>query len=101
MGKRKNASGSKKRRRLAYSRWSKNRKPGDAHTIKSFCQSRAISESKYFDLKRQGKQPREIELDGRIIITDQAAQDWDREREAETAAKRKAAATTAETTAAI
>jgi hypothetical protein len=38
--------------------------------------------------ERQGKGPREIELDGRIIITPEAESDWRREREAETAEKR-------------
>ena len=77
--------------RLAFKQWSKNRKPGDAHTIPSFCKSNAISESKYRVLKRQGRGPREIVLDGRIIITPEAEADWRREREAETLAKRKAA----------
>lgn len=54
--------------------------------------SRAISEAKYFQLKRVGKGPREIELDSRIIISEQAARDWDAERERETAAKRQAEA---------
>jgi hypothetical protein len=75
-------------KRLAYQRRSKNRKPGQAHTRLSFCENNAISESKYFDLKRKGKAPREIELDGRIIITPEAEADWRREREAETMAKR-------------
>ena len=76
------------KRRLAFKQHSKRRKPGDAHTIPSFCESRCISESLYFSLKRQGKQPREIEVNGRVIITERAAEDWDREREAETLAKR-------------
>ena len=42
----------KKKRRLAFRRRSKHRKPGDAHTIPSFCESNAISEFKYFSLKR-------------------------------------------------
>jgi hypothetical protein len=81
----------KKKKRPAFRRRSKHRKPGDAHTIPSFCESNAISESKYFSLKRQGKAPREIDLDGRIIITPEAEVDWRREREAETMAKRQAA----------
>ena len=81
----------KKKRRLAFRKRTKHRKPGDAHTIPSFCESNAISESKYFSLKRQGKAPREIDLDGRIIITPEAEVDWRREREAETMAKRQAA----------
>jgi hypothetical protein len=76
------------RKRLAFSKRSKRRKPGDAHTIPSFCESNAISESKYYSLKRQGKGPREIELDKRIIITPEAERDWRAEREAETAERR-------------
>ena len=76
------------RKRTTFRRRSKHRKPGDAHTIPSFCESNAISESKYFDLKRKGKGPREIELDGRTIITPEAERDWRIEREAETMAKR-------------
>jgi hypothetical protein len=56
----------------------------------SFCQNNNISESLYFALKRQGKGPREIELNARIIITPEAEADWRREREAETLAKRRA-----------
>ena len=67
---------------------SKHRKPGDLHTIPSFCQSNPISESTYFALKRRGLQPREMEVDGTIRITEQAEADWRAEREIATAAKR-------------
>jgi hypothetical protein len=67
------------------------RQPGDAHTRATFCAANHISESFYFQLKRMGKGPREIELNNRrIIITPEAEADWRREREAETAAKRAA-----------
>jgi hypothetical protein len=79
-------------KRTAFRAHIKRRRPGDAHNIPSFCESRGISESLYYGLKRLNKHPREIELNGRIIITEQAAADWDREREAETIAKRKAKA---------
>jgi hypothetical protein len=46
------------KRRSTFRRLSQNRKPGDAHTRLSFCDSNAISESLYFKLKRQGKGPR-------------------------------------------
>ena len=52
--------------------------------------SNRISESLYYELKRKGKGPREIELNKRIIITEDAERDWRREREAETMAKRRA-----------
>src|SRR5262245_53391687 len=77
-------------RREAFRKRSKRRKPGDAHTIPSFCESNAISESTYYKLKRQGRGPREIEIDKRVIITPEAQADWRREREAETVAKRRA-----------
>jgi hypothetical protein len=77
-----------RKKRPGFRRWSQYRKPGDAHTRLSFCSSNKISESFYFKLKRQGKGPREIELDRRIIITPEAERDWRAEREAETMAKR-------------
>jgi hypothetical protein len=80
----------RKQKRPAFRRYNKHRKPGDAHTIPSFCVSNAISESKYFDLKRKGKGPREIDLGGRTIITPEAERDWRAAREAETEAKRRA-----------
>ena len=40
------------------------------------------------DVRGGGPGPREIELDGRTIITPEAEQDWRREREAETMAER-------------
>jgi hypothetical protein len=81
------------KRRSTFRRRSLNRRPGDAHSQLSFCISNNISESLYHKLKRQGRGPREIELDGRIIITPEAEADWRREREAETMAKRSAMTT--------
>src|SRR5262245_22943718 len=80
----------KKISRTAFAQHAKRRKPGALHTIPSFCENNAISESLYYSLKREGRQPREIELDGRVLITEQAEEDWRREREAETMEKRKA-----------
>jgi hypothetical protein len=80
-----------RKRRQQFIERSRRRRPGGAHNIPSFCLNNDISESKYFSLKRQGKGPREIDLNGRIIITPEAEADWRREREAETQAKRQAA----------
>jgi len=80
-----------KQKRLAFRRHSKHRKPGDVHTIPSFCASNGFSESKYYDLKRHGKAPREINLDGRVIITPEAERDWRIAMEIETAAAKAAA----------
>jgi len=75
--------------REAFRKRSKRRKPGDAHTIPSFCESNAISISTYYGLKRQNRGPREIEIGGRIIISPEAEADWRREQEAETAERRR------------
>ena len=82
----------RKIRRSAFKRGSREHRPGDAHTIPSFCVSNRISPSLYYKLKRQGKVAREIEVGDRILITEEAEADWRREREAETTAKRKAKA---------
>jgi hypothetical protein len=73
-------------------------------TIPQFCRKHRISRSGYYDIKRLGKGPREMRpglLPGqvpgigtkgtKVIITNEAAADWRREREAETAAAMKAA----------
>jgi len=73
---------------LAFKRHGKRRKPGDVHTVPSFCQSNAISISLYYKLKRQGRGPREIELDGRVLISEEAERDWRREQERDTAERR-------------
>jgi hypothetical protein len=85
-----------RKRREAFQKRSKRRKPSDAHTIPSFCESNAISESFYFKLRREGRGPREMKIDRITRISPEAEADWRREREAETqaklAAKREAAA---------
>jgi hypothetical protein len=79
----------RKHRRPAFRAAGKHRKPGDAHTIATFCAANQMSEAHYFALKRAGKGPREAKLGPkRIIITPEAEADWRREREAETMAKR-------------
>ena len=78
---------SRKRRRLAFQKRSKHRKPGDAHTIPSFCESNAISESYYYALKRVGRGPKEIKLGNRVLISPEAEAAWRRAREAETVAR--------------
>jgi hypothetical protein len=80
----------KRFRKSAFHQHAARRKPGDVHTVQSFCESNSISESLYYKLKRLNKGPREAELGNRIIITEEAERDWRREREAETAARRAA-----------
>ena len=56
------------------------------YSIEDFCQRYGFSRGHYYNLKYQGKGPREMKLGRRKIITDQAAADWEQEREAENAA---------------
>jgi hypothetical protein len=74
--------------RVAYREHGAHRAPGAAHTIQSFCENNAISPSKYFSLRRQGRGPDEIDLDGRVIITPEAEDEWRVARRRETQAKR-------------
>jgi hypothetical protein len=94
------ASAASRKRRKKFIERSRRRRPGGVHNIPSFCLNNDISESKYFSLKRQGRGPREIELDGRILITEEAEADWRAAMEAETMAKRQAESRKASTTAA-
>ena len=90
MSRRKPSAEYRKRRKKFIER-SKRHRPGRAHNIPSFCLNNDISESKYFSLKRDGRGPREIVLDGRILITEEAERDWRAAREAAPQPKRKAA----------
>jgi hypothetical protein len=56
--------------------------PRLAFSIKQFCAAHAISEAFYYKLKRQKKNPREMKIGARTIISVEAATDWRREREA-------------------
>jgi hypothetical protein len=89
MSKPRGSAKSRKRRKKFIER-SRRRRPGGVHNIPSFCLNNDISESKYFSLKRQRRGPREIELDGRILITEEAEADWRAAMEAETQARRQA-----------
>ena len=57
-----------------------------AYTIPTLCAAHHLSESFYFKLKNMGLGPREMRVGARVLITFEAAADWRREREAETAA---------------
>lgn len=65
---------------------------GEAKTVRDpsingFCARKGISRSIYNKLQKLGKGPREIAAGQRRTITPEAESDWDREREAEAAAK--------------
>jgi len=64
------------------------RRPGSVHTQVSFCENNGISLSKYFQLKREGRGPVEIQIDQRIIITEEAERAWRERMAVETMRKR-------------
>jgi hypothetical protein len=58
--------------------------PPAAYSISAFCVAHDLSESFFHKLKKAGKTPREMRVNGRILITHEAAADWRRDREIET-----------------
>jgi len=56
-----------------------------AYSIPEFCQAHGFSRASYFNLKKMGKTPREMRVGARVLISREAAEQWRREREAETA----------------
>ena len=69
--------------------WSSSPDP-DALTIDEFCRRHGLSRPFYYKIKAQGLGPREIKLNSKVLITREAASDWRRERELETARQRDA-----------
>ncbi len=63
----------------------------DAYTLEEFCARHAICRSTYYNLKADGKGPREAHA-GRILITREAAEAWRRARELETSSREPTAA---------
>jgi len=61
------------------------------YSIKQFCVRWDICPATYYNMKKAGKGPREMEVLGRKIISVEADAAWSREREAEAAAKGAAA----------
>ena len=59
--------------------------PLSAFTIGGFCTSHGIGKSLFYELKRNGKAPRTIKVGRKRIITVEAAADWRRKMEEETA----------------
>ena len=59
----------------------------DCDTVPVFCKKNRISVAFYYKLKLQGKTPRELHLGNRRLISRESAEQWRREREAETAVR--------------
>jgi len=60
--------------------------PPAAYSIAAFCAAHDLSEGMYFKIRKQGLGPREMRVGSRVLITQEAAAAWRRERESETAA---------------
>ena len=56
--------------------------PRASYNIREFCAAHRISESMYYKLREKGLGPREARALTKVIITQEAAADWRRQREA-------------------
>jgi hypothetical protein len=54
-----------------------------AYTVPEFCRAFRISERHYFNLRDEGKAPREMRVGRRVLISVESAQAWVRARELE------------------
>lgn len=52
-----------------------------AFSIPEFCRIHDIGLGTYLNLRRRGKQPREMHVGRRVLISVEAAADWRRDRE--------------------
>ena len=60
----------------------------DEYSIPEFCTRNRISQSFYFLIQKNGIGPRVMRVGKRTLISREAAEDWRREREAESAQPR-------------
>jgi hypothetical protein len=54
--------------------------PFKAKRRSDFCRAWRMSRSKFYELRKQGLTPEELDLDGLVLITDEAEEKWKRER---------------------
>ena len=54
-------------------------------SISDFCRAHGISRSHYFNLKKDGRGPREMRVGTRVLISREAAADWRAKCEADSA----------------
>ena len=59
--------------------------PKPASTVPQFCDGHNISRTHFYELVKQGKAPRLMKVGRRTLISHEAAADWRRRIEAETA----------------
>jgi predicted DNA-binding transcriptional regulator AlpA len=56
-----------------------------AHSVDQSCSDHQISRAMFYKLRRAGKAPREMKIGTRTLISNEAAAEWRRAREAESA----------------
>ena len=56
-----------------------------AKSIDEFCEAHRFSRATYYNLKRTGKAPNEMAVGSRRLISDESAEQWRRDREADAA----------------
>jgi hypothetical protein len=66
----------------AYDRLPPIRGPPAAYSIAEFCRAHRISQSMYFKMRNQGLGPREMAVGSRRLISQEAAAEWRKAREA-------------------
>ena len=54
-------------------------------SISDFCRAHGFSRSHYFNLKKEGRGPREMRVGTRVLISREAAADWRAKCEADAA----------------
>ena len=59
--------------------------PSNAYTIEEFCKSHKISRGTFYNLAKDGRGPVIMKVGSRTIISAEAAADWRRKMEANTA----------------
>ena len=63
---------------------SQNQAPG-ASSVTRFCKDHDISRAHFYNLFRAGRAPKTFKVGSRRLISDEAAAEWRRQQEAETA----------------
>ena len=57
----------------------------EAYSIANFCTAHDISRASYYNMRTDGKAPREMRVGSRVLISREAAEAWRRQREDEAA----------------
>lgn len=60
-------------------------KDADVQTLKEFCARNRIARPTFYKLKANGQAPRTFRVGRKVLVTNEAAQDWRRDREQQTA----------------